>query len=90
MSNCLYLVQSSYHATPHMMQYINQVYQRGDCVVLMGDAVLLADLYCQDYRCAILDADANMLLSVPSQIQVLSYADFAELTLSYSRCMRLQ
>lgn len=90
MSNCLYLVQSSYVSTPYMLQKISQLYQVGDCVVLMGEAVLYSEQYCLDYACAILEHDAEMLLDIPKEIKVLSYAEFADLVLTYSRCMRLQ
>lgn len=89
MSNCLYLIQSDYAATERALTQLQCAYQQGDAVVIMGDAVLQAQSFkfSQTY---ILEHDAHMLTAVPEQIQVLSYTEFADLSLTYQRCIRFK
>lgn len=90
MSNCLYLIQTDYAATTRALAQLAQVYQVGDCVVVMGDAVLHPEIFNTPYQNAVLEHDAQMLLQIPDRVKVMSYADFADLTLSYQRCIRLK
>jgi hypothetical protein len=90
MSNCLYLVQSDYAATPHALAQLAQLYQIGDQVLIMGEAVLHPESFANDYSIALLTSDAQMLNAIPKHVKVLSYADFADIVLSYTRCIRLK
>ena len=90
MSNCLYLIQTDYAATPRALAQLAQLYQQGDCVVVMGDAVLHPEAFQACYDYAILAHDAPMLNCTSTTIKIMSYADFADLILAYQRCMRLK
>lgn len=88
----LYLIQSSFQHTDAVLNQLESIYSTHDSVVLMGDAVLFA----QDPRVlnkqnvAILDNDAEILVvSLPAQIQKLSYGQFADWVLDFKRCIRL-
>lgn len=90
MSNCLYLIQSDYAATPRALAQLAQVYQSGDGVVVMGDAVLHPQSLKSAAQVMVLEHDAQMLAEIPDAVQVLSYAAFADLVLNYTRCIRLK
>lgn len=88
----LYLIQSSFQHTDAVLNQLERIYSTHDSVVLMGDAVLFA----QDPRIlnkqyvAVLENDAEILVgSLPTQIQKLSYDQFADLVLDFKRCIRL-
>ena len=90
MSSCLYLIQSDYGQTPHVLTKLRQTYQTGDAVVLMGESVLCIDQTLPDFSVYVLAHDAQALISLPAQVQVLSYSQFADLCLAYTRCIRLK
>ena len=87
--SCLYLIQADYVATEHALAQIKRVYQAGDAVVVMGDAVLHPQSFTFD-DVYILEHDAQMLSTLPEQAQVISYAGFADLSLTYQRCVRFK
>ncbi|MEG0482140.1 MAG: DsrH/TusB family sulfur metabolism protein [Acinetobacter sp.] len=88
----LYLIQSSFQQTDSVLNQLERIYSTHDAVVLMGDAVL----FVQDPRIlnkqhvAVLENDAEILVdNLPTQIQKLSYDQFADLVLDFKRCIRL-
>ena len=93
MSNAsLYLVQSDFAATPAALAKLQQLYQTSDCVVLMGEALLhVQDTALQQINCIyVLETDVEILAGQQTQnMQLISYTQFAELCLNYTRCIRL-
>ena len=93
MSNAsLYLVQSDFAATPAALAKLQQLYQASDCVVLMGEALLHVQYTAlQQINCIyVLETDVEILAGQQTQnMQLISYAQFAELCLNYTRCIRL-
>jgi len=88
----LYLLQSSFSTTPAALEKLAQVYGPEDSVVLMGESVLQFQLpFLQQLdRIYVLDTDAEILAGqTPAHMQIISYAEFADLCLNYSRCIRL-
>jgi len=88
----LYLLQSSFSATPAALEKLAQLYSPEDSVVLMGESVLqFKQPFLQQLdRIYVLDTDAEILAGQSSQhLQIISYAEFADLCLNYSRCIRL-
>ena len=93
MSNAsLYLVQSSFAATHAALAKLQQLYQANDCVILMGEALLhVQHIALQQINCVyVLETDVEILAGQQTQnMQLISYAQFAELCLNYTRCIRL-
>ncbi|KWQ05100.1 MAG: DsrH/TusB family sulfur metabolism protein [Acinetobacter harbinensis] len=93
MSNAsLYLVQSDFAATPAALAKLQQLYQASDCVVLMGEALLHVQhtVLQQINSVYVLETDVEILAGQQTQnMQLISYAQFAELCLNYTRCIRL-
>ncbi|RGD90611.1 DsrH/TusB family sulfur metabolism protein [Acinetobacter sp. SWAC57] len=93
MSKTLYLVQSPFAATELALSKLQNLYQSGDDVVLMGDAVLYIEHpFIQQLACVfVLEQDAeNIAAAYPSNLETISYARFAELCLNHSRCISLK
>jgi len=93
MSKTLYLVQSPFAATELALSTLQNLYQSGDDVVLMGDAVLYIEHpFIQQLACVfVLEQDAeNIAAAYPSNLETISYARFAELCLNHSRCISLK
>ena len=93
MSKTLYLVQSPFAATELALSKLQSLYQSGDDVVLMGDAVLYIEHpFIQQLPCIfVLEQDAeNIAAAYPSNLETISYARFAELCLNHSRCISLK
>ena len=93
MSKTLYLVQSPFAATELALSKLQNLYQSGDDVVLMGDAVLyIQHPFIQQLACIfVLEQDAeNIAAAYPSNLETISYARFAELCLNHSRCISLK
>ncbi|WP_110974917.1 MULTISPECIES: DsrH/TusB family sulfur metabolism protein [unclassified Acinetobacter] len=93
MSKTLYLVQSPFAATELALSKLQNLYQSGDDVVLMGDAVLyIQHPFIQQLACVfVLEQDAeNIAAAYPSNLETISYARFAELCLNHSRCISLK
>lgn len=91
MSPCLYLIQTDYALTDRAFNRLSQIYQHGDAIVLMGEAALFSQNAIRLFEnCYLLTHDAQLLLHVPESINLLSYLEFADLSLQYSRCIRLK
>ena len=89
----LYLVQSTFAHTDASINSLLQLYANGDAVVLMGDAVL----FIEDVRLKnltniyVLENDAEILAdTLPSSIQLMNYAEFADLVLNFTRSISLK
>ena len=89
----LYLVQSSYHATPKIIDELSHLFQVGDQVVFMGDSVAhistemiqpFESVSCLSIEKDLLDTDTL------SQVKVLDYDQFADLVLTFNRCISLK
>ena len=93
MSKTLYLVQSPFSATEQALSKLQNFYQSGDDVVLMGDATLYIEhTFIQQLPCIfVLEQDAeNIAAILSSNLETISYARFAELCLNHSRCISLK
>lgn len=91
--NTLYLIQSSYAHTDAVINTLLKIYTTGDAVILMGDAVL----FVEDDRLKtinplyILDTDLDLLpQALPSFIKSLTYIQFADLVLNFTRSVSLK
>ncbi|MCU4361427.1 MULTISPECIES: DsrH like protein [Acinetobacter] len=89
----LYLVQSSYHATPKIIDELSHLFQIGDQVVFMGDSVAhisiemiqpFESVSCLSIEKDLLDTDTL------AQIKVLDYDQFTDLVLTFNRCISLK
>jgi sulfur relay protein TusB/DsrH len=93
MSNkSLYLVQSTFSVTPSVLAKLQQVYSPEDTIVLMGEAVLQLShpFLHQLNNVYVLDTDAEVLAGQKTEnLQVISYAEFADICLNHTRCIRL-
>ena len=93
MSNkSLYLLQSSFSATPAVVAKLEKMYSPKDSVVLMGESVLQFEQpFLQQLNCIyVLDTDAEILAGKEvKNMQIISYAEFADICLDYTRCIRL-
>lgn len=92
-NNTLYLLQSSYSNTQRSLEQLHQIANAEDSLVLMGDAVLTLNnaTFQTELKTYILASDADILVNLPpAHIQVLSYADFADLVLNFTRCVSLK
>lgn len=93
MSKTLYLVQSPFSATEQALSKLQNLYQSGDDVVLMGDAALyIQHTFIQQLACVfVLEQDAENIAAIhSSNLETISYVRFAELCLSHSRCINLK
>ncbi|MEG0828389.1 MAG: DsrH/TusB family sulfur metabolism protein [Acinetobacter sp.] len=93
MNKTLYLVQSPFSATEQALSKLQNLYQPGDDVILMGDAALYIEhTFIQQLACIfVLEQDAENIATVhPNNLKTISYARFAELCLSHSRCISLK
>ncbi|MCU4423622.1 MULTISPECIES: DsrH like protein [Acinetobacter] len=89
----LYLVQSSYHNTPKIIDELRDIYQVGDQIVFMGDSVaqLSAQVIQQFESVSCLSVEKGLLdTDNLTQINVLDYAQFADLALTFNRCISLK
>ncbi len=93
MSNkSLYLVQSTFSATPSVLAKLQQVHSPEDTIVLMGESVLqLSHPFLQQLNnIYVLDTDAEILAGQKTEnLQVISYVEFADICLNYTRCIRM-
>ena len=89
----LYLVQSSFAHTDASINTLLQLYANGDAVVLMGEAVLcIEDVRLKNLtNIYVLENDAEILVdTLPSSIQLMNYAEFADLVLNFTRSISLK
>lgn len=89
----LYLVQSSYHATPKIIDELRNLFRVGDQVVFMGDSVahLSAEMIQPFESVSCLSIEKDLLdTDTLSQVKVLDYDQFADLVLTFNRCISLK
>lgn len=89
----LYLLQSTFAHTAHCIGSLNQTYSSDDAIVFTGESVLYVnDAFFQNKQnLYILENDAEVLLdSIPKNIQLINYSDFADLILTFKRCISLK
>lgn len=90
MKNTLFLVQSDFLSTPIHFEQLHQVKSENDAIVLMGEAVLQHHHLKNDAHVYALESEKDLLAQQTTNIQWLSYTDFATLCLNYSRCISLK
>ena len=89
----LYLIQSTYAQTNQILNQLEQIYGASDHIVLTGDAILFAhDGRLQSkHNLYVLESDTEILYeSLPSLIKSISYDQFADLVLDFTRCVSLK
>ena len=89
----LYLVQSSYHATPKIIDELSHLFQAGDQIVFMGDSVaqLSAEMIQSFESVSCLSIEKDLLgTDTLAQINVLDYDQFTDLVLAFNRCISLK
>ncbi|NUF12907.1 DsrH like protein [Acinetobacter oleivorans] len=86
----LYLVQSTYHNTPNVIDELGNLYQEGDQIIFMGDSVarLSAEEIQQFESVSCLSIEKDLIdTDTLTQINVLEYDQFADLVLTFNRCI---
>lgn len=86
----LYLVQSTYHNTPNVIDELDNLYQKGDQIIFMGDSVarLSAEMIQQFENVSCLSIEKDLIdADSLTQINVLEYDQFADLVLTFNRCI---
>ncbi|WP_347019917.1 DsrH like protein [Acinetobacter calcoaceticus] len=89
----LYLVQSTYHNTPNVIDELGHLYQVGDQIIFMGDSVarLSAQIIQQFKSVSCLSIEKDLLdADTLAQINVLDYDQFSDLVLTFNRCISLK
>lgn len=89
----LYLVQSTYHNTPNIIDELGHLYQAGDQIIFMGDSVarLSAQIIQQFKSVSCLSIEKDLLdADTLTQMNVLDYDQFADLVLTFNRCISLK
>lgn len=89
----LYLVQSSYHSTPKIIEELRNLFRVGDQIVFMGDSVahLSAEMIQPFEFVSCLSIEKDLLdTDTLSQVKVLDYDQFADLVLTFNRCISLK
>lgn len=94
MSNStLFLIQSSFHRTPSVLQQVHQIYIQGDCLIFMGESLtaLNKNQFQHVGSAYYLDVERALLTeSLAQQMTSLSYAEFADISLKFNRCVSLK
>lgn len=89
----LYLVQSTYHNTPNVIDELGNLYQKGDLIIFMGDSVarLSTQIIQQFKSVSCLSIEKDLLdTDTLAQMNVLDYDQFADLVLTFNRCISLK
>ncbi|MNY92699.1 DsrH like protein [Acinetobacter calcoaceticus] len=89
----LYIVQSTYQNTPNIIDELGHLYQVGDQIIFMGDSVarLSAQIIQQFKSVSCLSIEKDLLdADTLAQINVLDYDQFADLVLTFNRCISLK
>ncbi|MDS7957805.1 MULTISPECIES: DsrH like protein [unclassified Acinetobacter] len=89
----LYLVQSSYHSTPKIIEELRNLFRVGDQIVFMGDSVahLSAEMIQPFESVSCLSIEKDLLdTDTLFQVKVLDYDQFADLVLTFNRCISLK
>ncbi|USP41869.1 DsrH/TusB family sulfur relay protein [Acinetobacter sp. XS-4] len=86
----LYLVQSAYHNTANVIDELGNLYQEGDQIIFMGDSVarLSAEMIQPFKSVSCLSIEKDLIdTDTLAQINVLDYDQFADLVLTFNRCI---
>ncbi|MGK7248146.1 DsrH like protein [Acinetobacter oleivorans] len=86
----LYLVQSTYHNTPNIIDELGNLYQKGDQIIFMGDSIarLSAEMIQGFESVSCLSIEKDLIdTDTLTQINVLDYDQFADLVLTFNRCI---
>ena len=89
----LYLVQSTYHNTSKVIDELRNIYQVGDQIIFMGESVarLSTEIIQQFESVSCLSIEKDLLdTDTLAQINVLDYDQFADLVLTFNRCISLK
>lgn len=89
----LYLVQSSYHSTPKIIEELRNLFRVGDQIVFMGDSVahLSAEMIQPFESVSCLSIEKDLLdTDTLFRVKVLNYDQFADLVLTFNRCISLK
>lgn len=89
----LYLVQSTYHNTPNVIDELGNLYQKGDQIIFMGDSVVRfsAEMIQQFESVSCLSIEKDLIdTDTLAQMNVLDYDQFADLVLTFNRCISLK
>ena len=89
----LYLVQSSYHSTPKIIEELRNLFQVGHQIVFIGDSVahLSAEMIQPFESVSCLCIEKDLLdTDTLAQVKVLDYDQFADLVLTFNRCISLK
>ncbi|MBJ9702870.1 DsrH like protein [Acinetobacter calcoaceticus] len=89
----LYLLQSTYHNTSKVIDELRDIYQVGDQIIFMGDSVarLSTQIIQQFESISCLGIEKDLLdTDTLAQINVLDYDQFADLVLTFNRCISLK
>lgn len=89
----LYLVRSTYHNTPNVIDELGHLYQVGDQIIFMGDSVarLSTQIIQQFKSVSCLSIEKDLLdTDTLAQMNVLDYDQFADLVLTFNRCISLK
>lgn len=94
MSNyTLYLIQSNYANTETILTKLNSMITSDDSVVLMGDAVFFSQSVntqiCSNLYVLVNDAENVPNIELPA-FKIISYDQFSDLILDYTRCITLK
>lgn len=89
----LYLIQSDFANTEQVFKQLDQIYSPDDVIVLMGDSVLHteSEMLKNKNPIFILENDAELMSNpILETIQIIDYAKFAEVVISFKRCISLK
>lgn len=92
-NSSLFLLQTYYHNTDKIWDELRIIAQAEDYIVVMGDAILKLDqamidlyphIYCLSVEQGLLSDD------IRNQVNLIEYAQFANLVLKFKRCISLK
>ncbi|WP_447505555.1 DsrH like protein [Acinetobacter pittii] len=89
----LYLVQSSYHSTPKIIDELRNLFRVGDQIVFMGDsfAHISTEMIQPFEAVSCLSIEKDLIdTDTLAQVKVLDYDQFADLVLTFNRCISLK
>ncbi|OTG87145.1 hypothetical protein B9T31_05930 [Acinetobacter sp. ANC 4558] len=89
----LFLIQSDFAATPHILNKLQSLYMQDDFIILMGEAVqFITDAFLQTLnKIYLLETDCDTLMNLDiKNIEIIQYQDFAKLCIQHTRCISLK
>lgn len=92
-SASLYLIQSNIQQTPAILTQLSSLWESGDQVILMGEAILAYQhpFLQQLSECYVLTSDLPLLPATAQHtFKPIDYAEFADLCLQFTRCISLK